>query len=56
MRATITTPHGTIDATVDPDQSDLDGTGYIRLTINGESSCWDVNVVTLEEGGPALNR
>ena len=47
MNATITTPHGAITATVDADQSDLVGTGYVRLTVDGESNCWDVNVVTL---------
>ena len=47
MSATITTPHGTITATVDPDQSDLTGTGYIRLVIGGEALCWAAENVTV---------
>lgn len=47
MNATITTPYGTITATVDPDQSDLSGTGYIRLIIDGEALCWAAENVTI---------
>ena len=47
MNATITTAHGTITATVDADQSDLAGTGYIRLITDGEALCWAAENVTI---------
>ena len=45
--ATITTDHGTLTATVAADQSDLTGTGYVRLIVDGETLCWDSSVVTV---------